>query len=266
MTLQRELLANPFFTFENNIFYQKELSRTTSFETEYIGVRKKENRVYTDEILQNLPSLPDNHLLKEEWLARNASLKKIAAYLKRKNQIKILELGCGNGWLSANLAKHLNAEVCGLDINETELLQGAGVFRDLKNLSLIYSDIFTVDFRTLQFDVILIASSIQYFPDLHSLLNKLLQILAPAGEILILDTPFYNSQYEVDAARKRSHEYFQSLASPDMKTKYFHHTLQGLKHFNHNILYNPSALFTRIKRKLLNKKLPMFPIIQIKHP
>ncbi|MES2060530.1 MAG: methyltransferase [Bacteroidota bacterium] len=50
-------------------------------------------------------------------------------YLKKKrNPLKILEVGCGNGWLSAKLTEIQQTEIIGLDLNKSEIHQAINVF------------------------------------------------------------------------------------------------------------------------------------------
>jgi len=267
MTLRNILLNNSSLIFEKNIFHQKELLVKAAFEKKYIDLRKRENRVYSDEVVRTLPEFNEPGDLKKEWDIRKITLIKLLnAFNKKKNKLSILELGCGNGWLSHHLASSLNAEVLGLDINETELLQGASLFKDYQNLSFMSADIFTVDIKKETFDVILLASSIQYFPSLTQLIRSLLELLKPSGEIHIVDSPLYNSSIELQEAKKRSRTYFSVQGVPEMGNNYFHHTLSELKNFNHRILFKPYSLISIFKRKFFRTPQSIFPWILIKHP
>jgi ubiquinone/menaquinone biosynthesis C-methylase UbiE len=265
MILRNSLLENSSFTLEGALFYQSGVERSGSFEKAYIELRKRENRIYDDATLKLLPEIKDPASLKNEWFLRKASLKKLVELLAHQNKkLIILELGCGNGWLSHQLSAALHAEICGMDVNELELHQAARVFGDTKDLSFVYGDIFAANFKNLQFDTIILASSIQYFPNLKLLIERLLTLLTTAGEILIIDSPLYPSIADVNEARKRSHQYFQSVGFPEMSERYFHHTLGDLKTFTHTMAYDPSSIKALFKRNILRQKLPVFPHIKIR--
>jgi len=265
MTLRDRLLSHPSFRLEKNMFYQKELSHKNPFEEKYIELRKREQRVYSDDVVRNLPEFNEDVSLKEEWAIRKNTLKKLIKYLEKKNEkLLILELGCGNGWLSHNLAKSLTAEILGVDVNEAELLQGATIFKNYQNLSFLYADIFSADLKNETFDVILLASSIQYFPDLSQLVNRLLELTKPSGEIHFADTPIYSSREESQQAQKRSRDYFVSQGVPEMISKYFHHHYDELRSFNHRILFDPNSLISILKRRILRSPQPVFPWVLIK--
>lgn len=205
----------------------------------YLRVRKKEGRLYSDEVVAQLPSVPNGHLLANEWRARAASAARLTRYLARQTKpLTILDLGCGNGWLS-NLLSKTGHHVIGADQNLHELKQAARVFSSNPNVSFLDADIFSAPFAPETFDVILLASAIQYFPNLPALLNVLFRYLKPQGEIHIIDSPLYTSE-EIPNAIQRSRQYYSSLGFPEMAKQYFHHCAADLNPFDAECLYRPS--------------------------
>lgn len=264
MSLRQKLLENPTLTVDKNIFYQKNVVRNSVFAVKYIALRNKEQRVYNDTIVKELPEISDNHPLSKEWLIRKNTMSSLIHYLKAKQNCKtILELGCGNGWLSHNLAVNLQAEVCGMDINEVELSQASDVFSNCSNLSFLFADIFSVEFGQPTFDTIIAASCVQYFPDLRKLINRLQELLMPSGEIHIVDSPVYSTTNEINAAQQRSREHFIELGFPEMTDWYFHHSMDEIGNFKHKIIVNPNSILSKVKRKILNIPYPLFPWIVI---
>src|SRR6187402_1644261 len=122
------------FVQEGNLYLQKNLEREKAFEKAYIDLRRREHRVYSDEVLKFLPDITSRNSLHQGWLLRKASAKQIINYLKKHKVNSVLEIGCGNGWLSHCLAENLNASIVGVDVNETELQQATRVF-DNDNLA-----------------------------------------------------------------------------------------------------------------------------------
>ncbi|HEY6505734.1 MAG TPA: class I SAM-dependent methyltransferase [Chitinophagaceae bacterium] len=230
------------------------------FETLYIRLRQKEGRVYTNEEVAQLPHVNPVHPHYKEWQLRQESAQRLIDYLKKKKQLlTILEIGCGNGWLSHRLAAIPGSKVIGTDINFTEVQQAAKVFQDKPNLHFIYGHAETGIFEDMQFDIILFAASIQYFPSLPTTIGHTLKLLRPGGEIHIIDSPFYPVS-ELSAARQRSLLYFQAAGFPEMAGCYFHHSLEYLEKFNYSVRYDPDSLFNRF----LRNKNP-FPWICIQH-
>ena len=220
---------------------------TRTFEEEYLALREKENRIYTDEEVKLLPEIDPLHPHYKEWQMRKRSCQQLVHYLINKGkQLNILEIGCGNGWLSAHLAKTSRGKVTGLDINRTELEQAKRVFGHIENLDFLYGGM-KENIPGKKFDVIVFAASIQYFPTLDEIIGPALEHLDPKGEIHILDSHFYKSA-EVEAARERSVEYYQTIHFPEMSHYYFHHSIEELKPYEHKILHNPNYIIHQIMK------------------
>jgi len=221
---------------------------SNNFEEKYISLRKKENRLYTDEQVKWLPEIDLSNPHYKEWELRKESRNKLTKHLSSKKiKLNILEVGCGNGWLCHHLSKIPGSNVAGIDINQTELDQARRVFDHIANIEFFYGGIDSEKIRPEKFDVIIFAASIQYFASLEGIIPTALQRLHPRGEIHILDSPFYKPS-ELDNARKRSFEYYHSLQFAEMSEHYFHHCIDELDAYNHKILYNPDLFRNRFMK------------------
>ncbi len=219
--------------------------RENSFSNIYIDVRKKEERFYSDAIVKRLPYVPKTHRYYQEWKLRQKSSKRLIEYITAKNApLKILDIGCGNGWFSHQLSGIPDSEIFGLDINDIELEQAARVFSK-PNLKFIYADIFSSEALTASkgFDIITVNSCIQYFSDLSKIVDTLTQKLTMNGELHIFDSPFYDAS-DIDKAKERTKAYYEELGFPKMTEHYFHHRKEDIKEFK--ILYKP-------KRKAISR-------------
>lgn len=220
---------------------------SNEFEQVYIDLRSIEKRMYTDEEVLWLPEINEDHVHRNEWKIRKASCERITKHLlNKKKSLKILEVGCGNGWLSYHLSQIPNSRVTGLDINFPELQQAERVFATTPNLNFIHGDLNVLDYES--FDVIVFAASIQYFPSFENVITASLERLTREGEIHIIDSHFYY-QTEVDDARERSREYFNSRGFNKMGDFYFHHSLKELDEFKFQILHDPNSIVNRILKK-----------------
>jgi len=227
------------------------------FANKYTGLRKKEGRIYRDTEVLNLPSISSSHAFYKEWRIRKRSCQKLLRYLKKKGPIQnILEVGCGNGWLSAQLATNTNADVIGLDINDIELEQARKLFNPVQNLSFINGDINDEMFTDKKFDIIVFAASIQYFESIKKIVAIALEHLTPQGEVHIIDTNFYQGD-EVILAQQRTKEYYNSIGFSGMEEHYFHHSLNELTIFQYKILFDPSSW----RNRLLFNKTPFYWIV-----
>lgn len=224
------------------------------FEELYIRIRDKEGRMYSDATVKTLPEIPASHPQHAEWMVRRRSSARLIRYLAaKKRSLRILEIGCGNGWLCHRLSGIPGATVTGQDINHTELEQASRVFGDVQNIR------FVDEVKQVEAEVIIFSASIQYFPDLADILQWSLQRLAPDGEIHILDSPFYDTG-DLSAAQKRTLDHFTALGFPEMAAFYHHHPYAALKPFKPILLHHPQSIVAR----LLGRKDP-FPWYCIKN-
>ncbi len=208
----------------------------------YLKIRKKECRLYSDVEVVQLPVIPPEHLHAKEWEIRKRSSQQLIRYfIRQKKTMEILEVGCGNGWLSAKLAAIPSNYVTGIDINHAEIIQAKRVFKKMKNLRFEYGDILQNTLQDLQFDRIVFAASIQYFSSFQKIIQKALSLLRLNGEIHIMDSHFYKPT-EIEAARLRTREYFESIGHTEMSRHYFHHCTDELKTFNCKILRKPGFI------------------------
>jgi SAM-dependent methyltransferase len=244
-----ELLDSNSYDLMNGVYYQKTAQKHTDFENQYIALRKKEGRLLPDDVVKGLPEFHGDNLLKDEWAIRKESTRRLLDYLRQKKTKTILDVGCGNGWLVHYLAKHLSAEVYGLDVNETELMQAARLFGKHERIFLVYGDIFSLEFPVQSFDAIILAASNQYFQNSKELIKRLHALTALSGEIHILDSPLYQED-ELSPARQRSEEYFNKIDHPDMISRYFHHSWKVLEAFDFRLQYNPGLWRNRLLIKM----------------
>lgn len=219
-----------------------------TFEDLYIEVRRREKRVLTDSQVMFLPDIDGKHVHYNEWKIRKRSSQKLTGYLEKKNRpLKILEVGCGNGWLSSKLSAIPNTMVTGLDVNEVEIAQAKRIFRK-DNLEFAWGSFDPARYAQKRLDIIVFAASIQYFESLKTTLLDALSCLSPDGEIHILDSHFYKPVKIVDAL-KRTCDYYSEIGYPEMAGYYFHHTLNALNGFNYKILSDPRHILNRIDKK-----------------
>jgi len=214
----------------------------------YIGTRYQEKRLLSDGQVMFLPDIEPTHIHYKEWLLRKRSALRLVDYLSKKNEpLTILEIGCGNGWLSSKLSAIPGAHVTGLDINQVEILQAKRIFAK-NNLKFIWSGFEPAILKGKKFDIILFAASIQYFSSVKEVLENAFPCLADDGEIHIMDTHFYKPE-ELKLAVQRTENYYKELGYPEMTAYYFHHCINDIRQFKHTILVNPSSLLNRIGRK-----------------
>ncbi|MDW8325656.1 MAG: class I SAM-dependent methyltransferase [Anaerolineales bacterium] len=230
----------------DNVYYLSDPAPYEEKEDRYFRVRARESRLYPDEVVRLLPELNPQHVLAREWAARADSLNRLLNYVARlQRRLDLLDLGCGNGWMTRHLAALPNVYAYGLDLNRRELTQAARVFLGQPRLKFIYADVFTAPLPPRSFHLIVLASVVQYFPDLPALIRRLQMLCTPDGEIHVLDSPLY-APGEVATARQRTRDYYAKLRLEVMADNYHHHTFQTLAPFRPDVLYNPRTPLNRL--------------------
>jgi len=217
-----------------------------AFEELYIALRLKEGRVFDEKEIAGLPQVPASHPHYKEWIIRRRSCNRLLRYIKQRGHIRdILEVGCGNGWLAAQLASVAKGRVTGIDINTVELEQAKRVFRSTSNLKFIEGDIRSGIPGDEKFDLIVFAASAQYFESLPDILKTAITYLTLQGEIHLLDTHLYEP-HEIASARQRSRKYFADMGFPEMSQLYFHHSIRDIDFLRFSVLYNPNSWVNKL--------------------
>lgn len=241
----------------NGVYYLSPLKpdSTGNFEDLYLKMRAIEGRLYDDETVKILPGIDKSHPNYTEWMIRKNSSEKLIKYISGlQKELNILELGCGNGWLSAKIANIKETNVIGADINIQELEQAERIFGHQDNLAFAYADIFDPEADAklnLKFDIILLAGVMMYFKNLNSLTDKLVSMLNAKGEINIIDNVFY-TENNIENARRKTKEHYLQMELPEMGNFVHHHLLSELDRYNVEIIYDPRKTASKVKRKLLN--------------
>ncbi|HEX2616820.1 MAG TPA: class I SAM-dependent methyltransferase [Flavobacteriales bacterium] len=196
------------------------LSGPSPFEAQYGAVRAKEQRILTDDQVRRLP---DGTGLwnADEWTVRAQSAQRLVDDLaQRWSSAHILEVGCGNGWLSG-LLHRAGHTVIGIDPFTAELEQAARVF---DGPLFARADLLASPLPEQNFHAIVFAASIQYFPDPAAAVRRALELTTPfAGEVHVMDTVLYANAQEAAAAQERSRMYYAELGFAEMATQYHAH-------------------------------------------
>lgn len=214
------------------------LEAPSAFESIYGAVRQAEGRILTDEQVRRLP-LGKGLKHEAEWRVRAMGSERLIRALDAKGPgLNILEVGCGNGWLSAMLhdAGH---QVHGIDSFTSELEQAARVFPEGPVFT--RADLFNLSIPVRHFDVVLFAASLPYFNDASAALQRAKELIKEKGQVHVIDSMLYSNAEEVMAAGQRSAKYYRSLGFPGMAGHYHAHLLGPLARMNGaRVLHAPS--------------------------
>lgn len=233
----------------------------------YLEVRRKEGRVLDDDFVVNLPDVSLSSPYAKEWRWRKRSFLRLLQYLQAQQHgaLRILDLGCGNGWMSNRLAENPKWDVTAVDLNKEELEQGARLFGREK-LRFLYADILGKERHNLEavgkFQVIILAASVQYFLNMEELIACLSRLLSDNGEIHCIDSHFYPDKTAAAAAKQRTLDYYTSIGVPEMAANYHHHLWPDIQRLGGKNLN--SGTWTKLKQKA--GYLANFPWIRLRKP
>jgi ubiquinone/menaquinone biosynthesis C-methylase UbiE len=105
-----------------------------------------------------------------------------------KPGLRVLDVGCGTGAISKDIAAQVGSTgyVTGIDNTEYFIQSGKETYASVKNLDLIYTDLFAFEPEE-KFDLIVAARVLQWLNNPVEALKKMYSLLKPGGTVSILD-------------------------------------------------------------------------------
>jgi len=105
-----------------------------------------------------------------------------------KSKMNVLDVGCGTGSISKDIANIVgeNGKVTGIDNTENFILSGQKNYQSVANLELINIDLFDYNPEE-KYDLIVSARTLQWLSNPKEALLKMKSMLKPNGQISILD-------------------------------------------------------------------------------
>ncbi|SDS39004.1 methyltransferase domain-containing protein [Christiangramia echinicola] len=129
------------------------------------------------------------------WLGGNKiTIKGVEKLLQKgspKNTISIADIGCGNGAILRKLAdwgrkNGYNLELVGIDANTHAIAIGEDLSAEYSEISFRSLNIFSEEFRKLEFDIILCTLTLHHFKDLE-IINLLKQLYVQSNKGVIIN-------------------------------------------------------------------------------
>ncbi len=169
----------------------------SQFLKEYEAVRTAEERGSHDpNYYRQLPHQDITGKRSAEWLQRHNSFRVLMDSIlyklekDKERQLKVLELGAGNGWLSYNvsLVNHLAVAV-DLGLSARDGL-GAHIHYDAPILP-VQAEFDHLPFESDQFDLVVFNAALHYSENYEISLAEALRVRTDLGALAIMDTPVY---------------------------------------------------------------------------
>lgn len=103
-------------------------------------------------------------------------------------QSHILDMGCGPGYISADVAEHFHSRVTGIDIDQGAISHAKRTFADNPNLNFQCSDGNKISFEASSFDLLYFFDTLYFtgsVEKLDALLDKCFILLKPGGKLAV---------------------------------------------------------------------------------
>lgn len=114
----------------------------------------------------------------------------VSRYLKRylSNSLKILDVGCGPGHISAQIAEmYPGSEVTGIDISRQRINDGLAYCERFKNLNLHCADAVSLPFEDNTFDFVFARFVLEYIKDTQKAVQEIIRVCKKGGRVLLQD-------------------------------------------------------------------------------
>jgi SAM-dependent methyltransferase len=189
----------------------------------YTALREREGRGGSEADRLALPWITTGPLA-PQWRIRARTFERflsaVLAPMERAEgrPLAILDLGAGDGWLSARMAERGHRAVA-LDarVDAVDGLAASRVFtrRRAAAFGRVEARFEELPLATGSFDLALFNASLHYTTDLSRVLAGARRVVRPGGAVAILDSPFYGTE-EAGEAMLRERERTTRIAFPDL--------------------------------------------------
>lgn len=182
-----------------------------AFRADYAAHRAAEGRGYHGAALASLPYLLHGPFAKQ-WAVRARSYEALCRRviephaLRLGRPLSVLDLGAGNCWLSACLAR-AGHPCAALDIRDDDVdgLSAADELVARLPVTRIAASFDAIPQPSATFDLTIFNAALHYATDLAATLVEATRVTRPGGAIVILDSPFYAREQDGLAMIREKH-------------------------------------------------------------
>jgi SAM-dependent methyltransferase len=164
-----------------------------------------------------------------EWKVKAASMDALLAFLAPSEWPRVIDLGCGMGWLSHYLAAR-GYETYAMDaVLDGRLGLGAatGYVRMGPPFERVWGDMNRLPFLASSVDAIVCNASIHYVADLVRTLSEIARVLRSDGLVAILNSPIHEQPASAVRAQSEFREHLSNLGANVEVASTYHHLVRS---------------------------------------
>jgi ubiquinone/menaquinone biosynthesis C-methylase UbiE len=110
-----------------------------------------------------------------------------------KNKKEILDVGCGTGAVTLDIAQSTSGNVTGIDIDSEKLEEAKKVLSNIPNIKLMEADVLDLPFEDETFDLVVFTVVLIYIKDQQKAITEMARVTKKDGFVLATLEPDYAS-------------------------------------------------------------------------
>ena len=224
--------------------------------------------------LLNLPDRDTTNRQSGKWRVKARSMAALFELFRTVSPRRVLDLGCGVGWLTNCLARR-GYEAFAVDIVQDNALglRAANVYlRAGSVFERVWGELERPPFQAGTFDAVICNASLHYAPSLELTLAGVNRVLRPGGVFVVMNSPVHNEAQSAERAERSFRSQLSRLGASEYLVSGYHHFVQSRLEAAlaatigppRNQRFDPGRGFRlsrRAKGILLGMELASFPII-----
>ena len=146
-----------------------------------------------------MSSKDDNTWGKKDWIKKlkqqaedsKEYRHKLYEKVDLKNKKNILDIGCGPGEITLDIANLTNGQVTGIDIDPEKLEKAKIFLADVPNVKLLKADAQELPFEDETFDLVIFTITLTYIKNKQKAINEMVRVTKPGGIVFATLEPDY---------------------------------------------------------------------------